>query len=373
MLPEEAVIRSLGETAERYSQFLAGVSRRRDIIRRSWKNLVGAGEPVLERRLMEFFSSAQFDNPGFPFRPFAPDCEMGWIKMPSLLPGGGPVWVPAQLVLVGYVVRDTEGEPWLSTAVTTGSAAHVNHLLALRNSLLELIQIDAAMGHWHSGAMAPRIELDSRTTRVERLIATQFSRQGPRPSFYWLESADLGCKIVACVIRDPEAIPRVGVGLGADLDLEHAMYKSMLEAVGVMQLAKVTLLDRATEERGAIDAEQIYDLDSNVAWYALPRNAAKIDTRFSDARVVKASQLPGDGPTDALGQVRSLVARFAETGKQLFVLDLTTRDIRKLGMVAVRVWSPNTAGLCFPSAPQARHVRYPAYGGFRDSGPHPYP
>jgi ribosomal protein S12 methylthiotransferase accessory factor len=374
---EEAVIRALGETVERYAQLVSEVGNRHTIIWASYDQIVGHGRRVIATDKLHFFSEKQYSRPGFPFRRFSRSSPMGWMKAPSLT-DDSESWIPAQLLLVGYVVRAAEGERWLLPAVTTGSAAHTKRDHGLRNALLELIQVDSAMGHWYSAARAPKIVPDKRTQALDRLIARQFDQRRPLPAFYWLPNPDLPGMTVACVLREnPGKLPAVVVGLGSDLKLVEAMYKALIEAVGVAQLAKITHMDRtigeSAESEGEINPERIFDLDTNVAFYSLSENKAYLDDRFSDHNSVRACDLPHDSTLDTGEDICLLVDGFRDTNKDLAFVDLTTDDIRQLGFIALRVWSPDTISLSLPSAPPANHPRFAAYGGFRVDRPHPYP
>jgi ribosomal protein S12 methylthiotransferase accessory factor len=55
------------------------------------------------------------------------------------------------------------------------------------------------------------------------------------------------------------------------------------------------------------------------------------------------------------------------------LIDLTTPDIRDLGLRVLRVWSPDLLTLCLPSAPPLAHPRFGDYGGVGEEKPHPYP
>jgi thiazole/oxazole-forming peptide maturase SagD family component len=369
---EEAVIRALGETVERYCQLVSCVGGQ-EIAVATFDELNAQGRRALALDRLAFFSSGQLATPGFPFEPFEPDASYGWVSMHSLL-DGSILLVPAQLVLVGYEVRRREGEPWLTTAVTTGTAAHVDHDRACRNALLELIQVDAAIGHWYGRSDSPEIILDARTRALERLIERGFSRERPMPHFHQLPSADLGAHVVACVMEENAGhVPAVGVGLGADLNLEEAMYKALLEAAGVMQLAKIGLvMESVSGTTDRVDPEVIFDLDSNVAYYARPQNAELVRERFSTGGTVMASALSRDSAASPAEDVQRIVADFAGAGHELLGLDLTTRDSAQLGFVTCRVWSPDLLSLCLPSAPPLLHPRFRAYGGVVDRGPHPY-
>jgi thiazole/oxazole-forming peptide maturase SagD family component len=372
---DEALIRSLGETIERYSQFVSEISGRHTIVMASYNEMVRRGEPILTRESLQFCTTQQYARPGFPYQAFSPDTPMGWVKVPSLV-HDGELWALAQLVLVGYQPKHHEGEHWLLSSVTTGSAAHTDRYRALRNALLELVQIDSAMGHWYSASRAPQIRSSRRTRAIEQLIERHFSRRQPRPQFYWFQNPDLPGLTVACVIRqEPHATPAVGVGLGSDLSLQAAMYKALLEAVGVLQLAKLQLLNLNIEpgEETVINTEQIFDLDSNVAYYAQVGHQDFINEKFVDAETINADDLPADLTTDIADELRLLVRGFGDSGKELVFMDLTTADVRELGFTALRVWSPDTLSLSLPSAPPLRHVRFRAYGGVAHEQPHPYP
>jgi hypothetical protein len=155
------------------------------------------------------------------------------------------------------------------------------------------------------------------------------------------------------------------------------MYSALLEAVGVMQLAKKALIDRADAEPDFVRArstpDAIYDLDCNVMFYAMQDNAQFVDFKFNDKQSVPARELPADLQLDIQSENTLLIQSFRLTGKQLFGLDLTTPDLADLGLTVTRVWSPDTISLSLPSAPPLRHRRFAAYGGASHTRPHPYP
>ncbi len=365
-----AVIRLLAETIERYAQYIAAVSKRQQLVFASYNSMV-TNSRVLMPENLQYFSDDQLARPGFPFSRLSANAEIGWLSAKSLT-NGSICWLPAQIALVGYPKRP--GEPGLTLGVSTGTAAHTSLDRAFQNALLELIQIDAAMGNWYGKQLPIGIQLggNQRTKAVENVLARHLNRHGPAPSFYWLPSADLPGFAIACVMKDEE-IPKFAVGLGCDLCLTQAMYKAFLEAAAVAKLAKVTIFRQAIGELPSIkDPNQIYDLDSNVAYYAVMARSAFL-TRFSDSPGVSPSDLPPDVNLGTRGNLRHLIDGFKDTGKELVFLNLTTTDIRDLGFYVVRVWSPDTISLCLPSAPPAMHRRFQAYGSIINEVAHPYP
>jgi thiazole/oxazole-forming peptide maturase SagD family component len=368
---EEVIIRTLGETLERYAQFIPAQLDGRRIRSATPDELVAAGEPTVATDGWRFFTSEQVQRPGFPFAQLSPQQPIGWVQARSV-PDGEPCWAPAQQALVGY--QRHRDEPAYMPGVTTGTAAHTRLEDAVLNALLELIQIDAAVGHWYGSGQAVAIAPDARTRILDALIGDRLRPGGPSVRFYRLPSADLPGFAIACVLASAH-VPRLAVGLGSAMGLTRAMYRAFLEAAAVAQLAKVILFRQMTMGLvpGSAEPDRIYDLDSNVGYYAAGSDGAAVADRFAGDDPVAASDLDDDAPGDAAAHVALLIEAIRATDKRLVFLDLTTSDVAQLGFCVVRLWSPDLLSLPLPSAPPLEHPRFLAYGGTAHDAPHPYP
>jgi len=369
---EEALIRTLGETVERYSQLVAELECQHKIIFASFDQMLKRKAVVIPAEKLNFFSSQQFARDYFPFQDFTTDKPISWVQAESFI-SREKVWIPAQMLFVGYKIKHDLDEPWLSAAVTTGTAAHTSPLLALRNALLELIQIDSAMGHWYSNAKAIGIEFDDRTRPLERVLMKCAKFAQLKPSFYWLDNPDLAGISVACVFRKVN-LPKVAIGLGIDTCLVDAMYKAFLEAIGVFNLSKLVLLEEKFKvDKDDVDPANFYDFDANIAYYARGGNTKLFNKKFPPVKKTKARKLPADIAGDPAEQVSGLINSFRRSGKELVHVDITSTEARELGFVVSRVWSPDTLSLSLPSAAHLQHPRFKAYGGISHDAPHPYP
>jgi thiazole/oxazole-forming peptide maturase SagD family component len=379
---EEAVIRTLAESLERYGQLVAASAGGHDIRFTTQRELAEDGERVVHPSQLSFFADEMFAAPDFPFQPFSADSPMGWVCARSAL-DHGTYWVPAQLAFVGYIVKSDAGERRIGAGVTTGTAAHTSRITARRNALLELIQIDAVMGHWYTDRVAPEIVHDANSVPLQHLIGEFFPHGFPDPRFYWLPTAETSVCVVACAIRKAEgALPSVSIGLGADYSAVRAMYKALVEAVGVMQLAKVGLVNETLERWRISDVEQkqtgtdqalILDLDSNVTHYAAGSDRHFVDRKFGGGRAVNVSQLPDQVGLRDDDQVADMLDALAKGSVQIVELDLTTPDVAAVGFNVARMWSPDLLSLCLPSCPPKRHKAFARFGGATHSRPHPYP
>jgi len=161
---EEALIKCLAEACERYAQLTAAYFGTIEIEFDSHERLAARGVAIVPARSLALFDEEMFSRPDFPFAAFDPTMPMGWVKWRSLKRNE---WcrVPAQLALVGYLAQSHLGESRISVGVTTGTAAHTDRDKARLNALLELVQIDSAVGHWYGAWPARAIGLDHRTAR----------------------------------------------------------------------------------------------------------------------------------------------------------------------------------------------------------------
>jgi thiazole/oxazole-forming peptide maturase SagD family component len=379
---EEAVIRTLAESLERYGQLIAASAGSHDIKLATHRDLSQCDERVVDPSKLHFFTDKQAAALDFPFQPFSVDSPMGWVCARSAL-DHGEYWVPAQLAFVGYMINSDAGERRIAAGVTTGTAAHTSRITARRNALLELIQIDAVMGHWYTDRVAPEIVHDASSVSLQNLITQYFPDTFPQPRFYWLPTAETSVCVVACAIRKAGgALPSVSIGLGADYSAVRAMYKALVEAVGVMQLAKVGLVNEtlerwriseAEEEHSGTDQALILDLDSNVTYYAAGSDRHFVDRKFGGGRPVHASQLPDHVGLRDDDQVADMLDALAKASVEVVELDLTTPDVAAVGFNVARMWSPDLLPLCLPSCPPKRHKAFARYGGATHSRPHPYP
>jgi thiazole/oxazole-forming peptide maturase SagD family component len=371
---EEALLRALGETVERYSHVLMPLCLKDQMEFASYDQMAERGGSLFGPKDINPFTDAQLSADAFPFKRFGGSDPVTWVRGFSPI-DGSDVWVPAQATLVGYLPRHQDGEPWITAAVTTGSAAHTDGRKALRSALCELAEVDTSMGYWYTGRRAPQIGHDRRTRHVAEIVAGSTPAHGVVSTFHYLANPDLPTQVVACVVRSPGGeIPACGIGVGSDLDLERAMYRAWLEASAITHLAMVAFLQAdALDNIPSDDMGAFGDLDQNVGFYALPENTHIIDQRFPVSDTVAASDLPDFAGRTLDDEVSTLLAGFADTHKRLALFDFTTPDIADLGFVVSRCYSPDTLALCLPSYPHLGHPRFKAYGTPGYGVPHPYP
>jgi thiazole/oxazole-forming peptide maturase SagD family component len=393
---EEAMRKALGESVERAALMTFHVNYAHLLRRASHQELTRQGNNHLPLHDLAAFSPEQRAQPTFPFTILPEVTPITWV--PTLdLQNDKEILLPAQAVLNGFPCLDEER---MTLAVSTGTATHINYQRAFRSALLEILQIDAAMGHWYSNASAPRIDISKGSTprfaNFLECFAPWWKREDSIVEFYWLKQPDkLPVYIVVCAIRRPNGYPAMALGLGISFDLDSALYSAFVEAVPVNFIALVNGLDQlyetretdATPVRRAKDIRTAYrsakrhdgtDFDSNVGYYALPENALRIfSMKFNPNQLINGNELrqktQAIPPETSFDEANRILLSQILRKHRIFAIDLTSLDCKELGYRVVRLFSPDLMPLCAPIYPQAAHPRFEAYGGYDKTIPHPYP
>jgi thiazole/oxazole-forming peptide maturase SagD family component len=372
----EAVIKSLAESVERYCQLISGITQKNKTLFLSYDEMHKNHSNVLEKEYLDLYTDKQLSSSQFPFKKFNEALPLSWIEVVSIITGETH-FAPTQLLLVGYDIQHQRNEPWYSTAVTTGTAAHTNPIDALLGALLEIIQVDSTIGHWYTNFKSPLILFDERTKPMEKILKTHQMPLQRMPTFFWLKNPDLAGISVACILEKSEkSYPRVAVGLGASTTLNDAMYKAYLEATGVANLSNILMLKESLyRDNKNDDAEinYIYDIDSNVSLYGRGINYSFFESKFNKQETITASNITPDLIGTKIEKLNTLIKSFKNSNKEILFSDLSSIEARELGFYIPRLWSKDTLSLCLPSAPPAKHPRFNDYGGFTHDAPHPYP
>src|SRR5688572_22772349 len=90
----EAIIRTLGETVERYSQVISEVAGLTDSRFASYQQMLSYDEKIISYDKINYFLSQQYYQHNFPFELLSHDQPLTWVKLHSLL-RRDYLWVPA--------------------------------------------------------------------------------------------------------------------------------------------------------------------------------------------------------------------------------------------------------------------------------------
>ena len=324
MTRAEAAAAAVGEAIERYALSTVPLER---IFVASASEL---GDEAVTPERFALFSERQHAQPGFPFAAFTRTARVPWVDG-LVLPHGEHVWVPAELVFLSDLAVDGER---IGYATSSGAACAATRDEALERGLCELLERDAFMITWANRLELPLLDWRG-DEKVDELDRALFAPTGLRYSavdlsvFHRLPS-------VLGVVRAPDGYAgALGVGAGTAVSSVRAWWKALVEAFAARSAgAKLAL-------RGGGDV--VGTFEDHIRRYAEPRPESMfLDASVRRSRIADVPRLPGAAPAD---RVTELCERVEAAGSNAYAVDVTSTDIRALGLVVMKVVAPELCAL----------------------------
>ncbi len=270
-----------------------------------------------------------------------------------------PAWVPHELV-------GLRGEGGLGTS--SGLAAHATMLRALLRATEELVERDALMVSWLHSVPGRQVALPGRYTDDVAALGGQVTCIDATPAYsphpVALVAGSLSLRGTA----------RYSLGAACRSTWEAAVEKAYLEWVqGVFFVGAYLgqhpgLRFDSYDDVDSFDAHAVYYTTAPREWAnvallhgrsAPPPPACPGRDGGHSPRPPQAARAGAGGASRSAGrhtstaeELERLVTHLAAAGVRLWYRDLTTVDLRQLGMHAVRVLSPDlTPIFCHPRMP----------------------
>ncbi|GGM78486.1 YcaO-like family protein [Dactylosporangium sucinum] len=374
---EDAMIRMMGEAVERYAGMVAVRLFDQEFRYATFRELSREGECLPLEYLGMFSPEQQRDIGrllhGYADRPPTEDDVIAWVRCPALTRPGEDLWVPAQMFFGGYTPSATHGDLLFTPSFSTGTAAHVSLENALRNALIEIVQLDSFILNWYTPNPCPQVVIDD--DDVLRVLDTM--RLGPdsdyRVKATYLTRPDLPLPTIAVVLdRKTDALPILSYGMQGDADPQRALLRAAMESAAILVLPTFSGIFDPTGVHAAANATHYLDLDSNVLFYASPPDADRKRAIFADrsSGSVKLSEI---APLSGSSTLESLIAMVAGVSRWATYLDVTPPELADTDWKVVRVLIPELLSMCLPGMPPKAHPRMVAHGGVTNDYPHPVP
>ncbi len=330
--PRRARAAALGEALERY----AGVFLPHEAIRETTARELGSIAVPPAR--FALFDEAQFEVPYFPFAPFTEDTMTTFVAGVDV-GGGSLAMLPADLV---YLRRPPSGHRPSGHATSSGLACGPTEEEAALGAFLELVERDAVMIAWKCRLSLPRLDW-SEDARLHELERTFFATTGLRVTVLDASSF-LDVPVAISVLHGPERSgAALAVGAAAAATIEEAWLKAVAESFGVYRWLRQRTFEEA--DRPAVEPDAIESFDDHMLFYATDERAELagfLDRSQATRPTTAVAPLEGSTPR---AQIEALVARLARHGSSAYAVDVTSPDVRELGVSVVRVLAPELCAL----------------------------
>lgn len=375
---EESFIKYIGEGIERYALMVAAKVYEDKIVYATYNDLEKE-KCIIPFECLELFSSEDYQRlkklPSFPLARPSEDKVYGWIKCPSLFESSLEIWIPAQLLFVGYKVKLDKGEERFSLAFSKGTASHTDINKAMINALNEWVESDAFGVKWYTKQTSPLIIIDDLTLlKSYEKILSEDSIYNVIPLY--LSLSDLPIHVFGIILmRKEKKSPYMMMGVQADLNPRVGFYRGLIEATTIMQLGIYGYIYSPNQYLLDPEKSHFTDLDTNVAYYSRAENIKlknKLVNSLTEGSITLSSLKDLSQGSDE-NDLSFILKALKNVSKYAVYLDITPPEIRNKGWFVIRTFIPELYNMCLPGYPYTKHSRIIQYGGIKNEYPHPLP
>jgi ribosomal protein S12 methylthiotransferase accessory factor len=371
-----AMAKAIGEAVERYCSALYEIE---ELPLTSYEDAPFACVPPEQFAL---YSPAQYQSPGFPYLPFERKTPVRWAPAVDAATHA-ECYVPAVFVYVPYYFYQGSGDAPIAQPISTGLACQSGLAEAAVSAVCEVIERDAFTITWQARLSRPRIGLDT-LSPTNRDIVTRFERTHYAVTLLDI-TMDVGVPTILGVLRghSPEAAQFVAAA-ASSLDPEVAAGKALEELEHTRSYCQ-RLRNEVPRLPFDPNHENVVDQESHLNFWCDPAHRPLADFLTAAAEVVDFRAIEKLATGDARKDLEILVERVSAIGHRVLLADLTTPDVRGLGLAVVRAvipgFHPLVVGHRFRALGGDRLWETPAKLGYtgidRVTGdnpcPHPYP
>ena len=373
-----AMAKAIGEAVERYCSTFFDVDELCLCSRRE------ADFRCVEPADCEVYHPDQLKQPGFPFVPFDDDTTIRWT--PAVDPLTGETWhVPAAMVYMPYYYYLGTDDAPIVQPISTGMACHCSPAEAALAGACEVIERDAFMITWLARLAHPQIAVESLSDanydRVKR-----FERTGATVSLFDI-TLDAGISTVLSVLSSPSPkAPARTFATASSPSPEKAVRCSLEELAHTRRdMQQITsFMPRLVPSPP--DHDNVVDQITHLNFWCDHGNAHLADFLWASKKRVDFGELNDLSTGDPAADLRVLCERVRAVNHRVLLVDLTTPDVRPLGLSVARAVIPGFHPLCIDHKIRAlggrRLWEVPQRLGFRgilpgrgedNPSPHPFP
>lgn len=258
------------------------------------------------------------------------------------------VYIPSQLIYVPNNFSDHfSNEPIIMVPTSNGAAYGNSYEMAIYNGLLEIIERDATLISWLAKRELPRIKLDTEKTKKLEEYFNQYNLE----LNIFETTTDLDVPVMMAMIRDKTKIgPAISVGAGSSLDPEKAVIKSILEA----QQGRIWIrFSYIVEGKPEIKPSEIVDMKTRSYYWYNEDKIPELDFLLKNEEIKGLSSI-NNQENNFQENIGKISNKLLEKEYDLFIADISTIDVKKVGSRVVKV-------ICPELQPFYLNENYPVY------------
>jgi ribosomal protein S12 methylthiotransferase accessory factor len=335
---ETALAATIGEAVERYCMLFYD---KREMVRAPYTEVAEHAVCPDELRLYRR-DQVEMKPDSIRLDYFDEDLAINWVWAYSLT-HEIPRLVPATLVYMQYKLDESEGAPGRNAS--SGLAAGATLEEAILTGLFEVVERDAFTIAWLHRQVRTRINID--LPELQDVLRKRFFLDHPSVDFQIYDiTLDVPIFSVFGILRRPaEFGPVLCVSSVSRLNPKEAIRKAMREVGQGMPYLRFLRL-QLKEWEPSEDFSDLTSFDHHFTHYSKRSELIPKALAFCDGvPEVALSSLPDRSSGRVLGDINACIEMLRNIGKEVIVADITTPEIRDLGLHVVRVIVPGLVPL----------------------------
>ncbi|HZW53531.1 MAG TPA: YcaO-like family protein, partial [Candidatus Elarobacter sp.] len=291
------------------------------------------------------------------------------------------VHVPAAMVFVPYHYDVGLGEAQIAQPISTGLACHGTYERACTAAACEAIERDAFTITWQASLQPARLRPESLGPLNAGLL-NRFAAARYDVTVFDITTDITVPTILSAARHDAETEPAFVVAAAAHPDARTAVRKSLEELEHTRTWCK--MLKRRLPPVAPDRAGDISSQAAHLRFWCDQRNAQLGSFLFGGTEQRDIDALPSTETADPTAQFAAVARAIQRAGLRFFITDLTTSDVRELGLRVVRAIVPGLHPLVVGHRLRALGGRRlyevpvrlghgPVSNGRLNAAPHPFP
>ncbi|AZB41818.1 bacteriocin biosynthesis protein SagD [Bacillus sp. FJAT-42376] len=345
--------RTLSYEASGMTAILEGLERycgmlprgKKPVIRDSYSQL---SEYAIDPRTVGVHAPENYEQPGFPFKPFRPDRKMSWVWGYSFLQER-PVLVPELLAYYslgcghkgGYVYETSNG------CAVGGSLEE-----AVFHGIMEVAERDSFLITWY--AKLPLRKVDPRSAGDEELnlMLDRMEFVSGYELHLFRSTMEHGIPSIWTVVKNRnDSGMNVMCAAGAHLDPVKAVKSAVFELAGMMGgLGEKLEHSRERYENMLADGSLVKKMEDHGMLYGLKEAEERLGFLLNDTRpMLTFEEAFGRTPvrSDLKEDLEDVLGRFKERKMDVIVVDQTAPELKRNGLHCVKVLIPGMLPMTF--------------------------
>jgi ribosomal protein S12 methylthiotransferase accessory factor len=337
----ESELTAIMEGLERY----CGMAPRgkRTVIRDSYRNLT---DRALDPVTVGLYAKEQYEQPGFPFKPFDPDQPIDWVWGYSFLQVR-PIMVPQ---LLAYY--SSSCGPGFVYETSNGCALGGSLEEAIFYGIMEVVERDSFLLAWYAQLPLPRLDLRSAGDQELELMADRLKAVAGFELFLYNATMENGIPSVWALAKNRKA---KGLNLicaaGAHPDPVRAAKSAVHELSGMMlTLDEKFEANREEYVRMFHDPSLVRGMEDHSMLYSLPEAQDRLQFLLADNRPLRTfaeefKRMPNH--PDLTEDLKGIVQVFRRLNLDVIVVDQTAPELKRNGLYCAKVLIPGMLPMTF--------------------------